>query len=159
MGDTRVGSKCHRHFQAVVHGFPGVVRIEPEEVREFASGIDFSLKAVFALREHGGGIDFGPAWTSNQICRLQKHRGTVFPSQAGPRKPRFQSSIDGHFNVLRRPITEMSQHFAVFVWWRHGVLVIRGEALIADVHGDLDGRLAVHRLVSGQQGRVLGARA
>ena len=48
-------------------------------------------------------------------------------------------------------ITEMAEDFAVFVWWRHGVLVVRHNALVADVHGDLDGVLVVHRVVCGQK--------
>ena len=61
-------------------------------------------------------------------------------------KPELQCRINGHLNMVGIAITEISEDFAVFVWWRHGA-VVRHNALVADVHEDLDGVLVVHRLV------------
>ena len=51
-----------------------------------------------------------------------------------------------------RPIAEVTKHFAVFMGRCHWALVFGRDALVTDVHGNLDGVLVVHRLVRSQKG-------
>ena len=129
-----------------------VVRVETEEVCEFTSRIDFSLETVFALGKHGGCVDFGPVGPCHQVCSLQENSCAVFPPQARPSCFRTQCCVNRHSDMGFRPIAEVTKHFAVFMGRCHWALVFGRDALVTDVHGNLDGVLVVHRLVRSQKG-------
>lgn len=130
----------------------GKVGIEPQEVNEFASGIDFSLVHVFALRQHGGGVDAGAPWSCEHVGGFQEDAGALFPVQCRPARTRLQCGVNGGLYMFCRAEVGMSYDPLVVVRRRQWATVFSEHLAPANHHGHRDGVLVQHGLVHRQLG-------
>ena len=129
-----------------------IVRVEAEEICEFAGRVNFGLETVLALGKHGCRVDLGAARPGDQVGGLQEHRRSMFPRQRRPSWTRRQGRIDGHLHMARISIAEVAENFPMLMRGGYGALVAGAHLVSTDVHGDLDGLLIVHlgiRLLQG----------
>jgi len=71
----------------------GEVGIEPQEVNEFACGVNLRLVQVFTLGKHGGSVDARPPRAGEHFCRFEEDARPLFPVQGSPAAARFQGGI------------------------------------------------------------------
>ena len=69
-------------FRLLCMNFLGIISVESQEIRKFTCRINFSLKTVFSLRQHGCSIDFCPVGTSDEVSGFQEYCCAMFPAQA-----------------------------------------------------------------------------
>ncbi len=115
-----------------------VLYIELEKVNQLASGINFSLKGIFGLAEHGGCIYFGAVGTSEQFSRSQKDRGAVFPTGVFPSFFRCQGRLNRRLYMTAVSLVEMPQNMLVLMRWTNGYFVVRMNGLANDYNRNIN---------------------
>ena len=153
-GDRKYESFQSTVFQAVPYAVGtfrlfcmdllGVVGVETKKIGKLTCRVDFSLEAVFSLRQHGCCVDLGTVRSSNQVGGLQKHCGPMLPWQGRPCWASCQSGRNGRLHMTCVPVAEVSQDFPMLMRGRHGTFVVGAHLVSSDVHGHLDGVLFVH---------------
>lgn len=70
----------NRRFRLLLVDLLGISYIEPKEIYEFTSCINFGLKCRFAAGKHRSGIHFCSVFCRNQFCRFEENCRPLLPT-------------------------------------------------------------------------------
>ncbi len=93
-----------------------VIGVETPEVNQFAGGVDFGLEGVFALPQHGGGVQQIAVFGGKQFGGSQEDGRAMVERHLLPILACLHGRLDGEVDLL----------FAAFVVFADGVLVVVG---------------------------------
>ena len=114
-GKIEGGQRKHKAFkwallESVPYAWPGnrrllgvdfakVLYVEAQKVDELTGSIDFGLKGIFGLPQHGGGIDFSSVRSCKEVGCFQKNRCALLPTKSFPGFFGAQGRLDGLLDV------------------------------------------------------------
>ena len=144
-------------FRLLGIDFLGEVAVEPQEVDELTSGIDFGLVKVLSLSEHGGRIDARAPRAGEHFGGAEEDAGALLPVECGPPGARLECGVDGFPNVVSRAEVRVADDPLVVVRRGQGAAVVGGDVASSDHHGHGHRVLVQHALIFGELGFALRA--
>ena len=100
------------HGIQVVH----ISYIKSVEIDQLARSINFRLKSILRLPQHGCSINRLTIRTRNQVGSFQKDCRSAFPIHVSPCRLGFQCSINSHLHMLFATLVIMPQQVLMIVW-------------------------------------------